>query len=123
MLTHTMFPDTVIRELFEYYKKEHNVFSIDEFKEDVMRFTYIVRLFKRYDQGNELNYRLLINHIIILYNIFGSKTSDLLITYSPEAIKPKIYALLEIIERLDEKYFLELDKEVYTILEEKIYGN
>lgn len=123
MITHTMFPEDVIRELFEYYQKEHNVLSLEEFKEDVMRFTYIIRLFKRYDAGHELNYRLLINHIIILYNVFGTRTTELLINYCPANYKSKVYALLEIIERLDEKYFVQIDNTVYRILEEKIYGN
>lgn len=122
MLTHTLFPEYKIRELFDYYQKTHNVLSIDDFREDVMRFTYIIRIFKRYEAGNELNYRLLINHVIILYNVFGSMTTELFLEYCPDDYKPKVYALLEIIERLDEQYFVELDTEVYKILEEKVYG-
>lgn len=122
MLTHTLFPDDVIRELFEYYQKEHNVLSLDEFREDVMRFTYIIRIFKRYDSGHELNCRLLINHVVILYNVFGSMTTKLFLEYTPEEQKPKVYALLEIIERLEDDYFNEIDNTAYTILKESIYG-
>lgn len=123
MLTHTMFPDDVIRELFEYYQKEHNILSIDEFKEDVMRFNYILRIFKRFEAGHELNYKLLINHIIILYNVFGGRTTELLIQYFPKEQRPSVFALLEIIERLEDKYFHEIDNNVYTILKESIYAN
>jgi len=45
--------------------------SIDEFYDDMKRIKYIKRLFNRYRQIGELKERLILNHIIILYNVFS----------------------------------------------------
>ena len=42
-----------------------------EFFEDLNRFKYLKRLFNRYQAEGELKERLILNHIIILYNVFG----------------------------------------------------
>lgn len=42
-----------------------------EFYDDVSRFKYLKRLFKRYKDTGDLKERLILNHIIILYNVFG----------------------------------------------------
>jgi hypothetical protein len=44
---------------------------MSEFKEDMKRFNYIKRLFRRYTKYGELRENLLLNHLIILYNVFG----------------------------------------------------
>ena len=41
-----------------------------EFEEDLNRIKYIKRLFSKYRDGKELRERLILNHIIILYNVF-----------------------------------------------------
>jgi hypothetical protein len=43
-----------------------------EFYDDLKRFKYIKRLFKKYLETGELRERLLINHFIVLNNVFGS---------------------------------------------------
>lgn len=50
----------------------------DDFYEDMKRFKWIKRLLKRYASSGELNYPLLINHFIILYNVFGDSATPLL---------------------------------------------
>lgn len=47
--------------------------SIEEFYADLMRFKYIKRLVRRYLSGKALKERLIINHIIVLFNTFGVK--------------------------------------------------
>jgi len=44
---------------------------LSEFKEDLKRFNYLKRLFFRYRKTGEVKERLVINHIIVLYNVFG----------------------------------------------------
>jgi len=44
--------------------------DIDEFYEDLKRINYIKRLFAKYKRTNSLRERLILNHIIILYNVF-----------------------------------------------------
>jgi len=51
---------------------------ISEFEEDLKRFTYLRKLFQRYKDNKDLNERLILNHIIILHNIFGIGTTEML---------------------------------------------
>ena len=45
--------------------------SMNEFHEDMNRIKYLKRLFKKYKSTGVLRERLILNHIIILYNVFG----------------------------------------------------
>lgn len=45
--------------------------SVEEFYEDLKRFKYIKKLFTRYEKTGDLKERLILNHIIILNNVFG----------------------------------------------------
>ena len=45
-----------------------NCVSIEEFVEDFNRLRYIKRLIRRYSQNGELKERLILNHLVILYN-------------------------------------------------------
>ncbi len=44
-----------------------------EFQEDIKRIKYVKRLIKRFKNGGELKERLILNHIIILSNVFGAE--------------------------------------------------
>jgi hypothetical protein len=50
----------------------------EEFLDDLKRFKYIKRLFGKYEESGELRERLILNHIIILYNVFGNEATRLL---------------------------------------------
>ena len=45
--------------------------GMDEFLDDLKRFKYIKRLLIKHTGGKELKERLILNHIIVLYNLFG----------------------------------------------------
>lgn len=45
--------------------------GMEEFQEDLNRIKYIKRLFRKYKKNGVLRERLLLNHIIIFYNVFG----------------------------------------------------
>lgn len=45
--------------------------GMDEFYEDLSIIIYLKRLFKKYRVGGEINERLILNHIIVFYNVFG----------------------------------------------------
>ncbi len=47
--------------------------TIDEFYEDLNHIKYIKRLINRYLNHNELKINLIINHLILLYNVFDSR--------------------------------------------------
>lgn len=68
----------------------------DEFYEDLKRFQYLKRLFKRYEEADELKIRLILNHIIVLYNCFGLEATNMLFfklkEYHPQ-LKPFVLFL------------------------------
>ena len=53
----------------------------EEFYEDIKRFKYLKRLFKKYYDTGNLKERLILNHIIILSNVFGIQASGTLLLY------------------------------------------
>ena len=50
----------------------------EDFDKDLNHFKYIKRLLKRYKKSGELKTHLILNHFIILYNIFGEATTPML---------------------------------------------
>lgn len=52
--------------------------TVREFEEDLKRFLYLKKLFSRYRNSGELRERLILNHIIVLYNIFGDHATKFL---------------------------------------------
>lgn len=64
---------------FLLYAAKHydnpSCFDTLEFYEDLNRFKYLKRLFSRYEETGELKERLILNHIIVVYNLFGVEAS------------------------------------------------
>jgi len=50
----------------------------EDFEKDLHHFKYIKRLLKKYKNTGELKSHLLLNHFIILYNIFGDAATPML---------------------------------------------
>ena len=50
--------------------------NVEEFQEDYNRIKYVKRLFNRYEQSGVLRERLILNHIITIYNVFGVEASS-----------------------------------------------
>jgi hypothetical protein len=74
--------DKIDESNFMMYAAKHydnpQCFDTLEFYEDLSRFKYIKRLFNRYEESGELKERLILNHLIILYNVFGPVTTRML---------------------------------------------
>lgn len=54
-------------------------FDTLEFYEDLSRFKYLKRLFKRYEETGELKERLILNHLVVIYNVFGPEAGTRLL--------------------------------------------
>ena len=54
---------------------------MSEFKDDMKRFNYLKRLFKRYRKFDELRERLVLNHLVVLCNVFGPEAATRLLFY------------------------------------------
>lgn len=61
----------------KYYDNPH-CHDITEFEEDIKRFQYLRKLFGRYKQFGDLKERLILNHLIIIYNCFGINATNML---------------------------------------------
>ena len=52
-----------------------------EFEDDLKRFKYIKRLLRKYHDTGILKERLLLNHLIVLHNVFGTTACVTLLLY------------------------------------------
>ena len=94
--------------------------SEEEFLDDVKRFKYLKRLFKKYQETGELKERLILNHIIVLSNVFGIEASGILLFFKIDrdywpALKTFMIYLHMIPET--EMQQVEMDPKVWEALE------
>ena len=54
---------------------------MSEFKEDMKRFNYLKRLFRRYRKVGELREQLVLNHLVVIYNVFGPEVATRLLFF------------------------------------------
>ena len=66
-----------------HYDNPHCI-DITEFFEDVKRLHYIRRLFKRYNGDGVMKERLIINHLIVFYNVFEVKAATRILFFKVE---------------------------------------
>jgi len=66
--------------------------GMEEFQEDLNRIKYIKRLFRKYKKNGVLRERLLLNHIIIFYNVFGVEAGTRILFYK---IEEEMHSLLK----------------------------
>lgn len=90
-LTSIINEDNFVLFAAKYYSNLQCV-SIEEFNEDLQRFKYLKRLFKRYHQNNDLQERLILNHLIIIYNTFGIKAANQMMWFR---IEPEYWYILK----------------------------
>ena len=72
-------PENILMYAMKAYDKPNCIMS--EFKEDLKRFNYLKRLFQRYRKVGDIKERLVINHLIVIYNVFGVEVSTRLLFY------------------------------------------
>lgn len=65
--------------------------GMGELEEDLKRFKYIKRLFRRYENSGVLSERLILNHIMVLYNVFDKAATPMLFF----KIEEKYWAILK----------------------------
>ena len=73
-----VFNELTEENLFLYAAKHYRnpqFTDIEEFYEDLKRFKYIKRLINRYIEHDELAERLILNHLIVIFNSFGIEGS------------------------------------------------
>ena len=67
--------ETLNEDVFALFAARHYYNPIcidaDEFHDDLNRFKYVKRLLNRYVDNNILSERLILNHLIVIFNVFG----------------------------------------------------
>ena len=96
-----------------------------EFYDDIKRFKYLKRLFRKYKTTKNIKIRLVLNHVIVLANVFGVEAACVLLLYKVE----KIYwsYLKSVLVYLDYLYPHELndvktDMNIDEILKKELNG-
>ena len=74
----------------------------EDFEKDLQHFKYIKRLLKRYKNTGELKTHLLLNHFIILYNIFGEATTPMLFFKIEEELWSVMKTFVVFLDKLPE---------------------
>ena len=92
-----------------------------EFLDDLKRFKYLKRLFRRYTLTGEIKVRLIVNHIVVLQNVFGVEAACILLLYK---IDEQYWPILKtVLKHLDYLYphelnEVEIDENIKKLLEE-----
>tara|TARA_B100001996_G_scaffold362206_1_gene329556 strand:+ start:633 stop:1001 length:369 start_codon:yes stop_codon:yes gene_type:complete len=110
------------KNLFLYAAKHYRnptFADVDEFNEDLKRFKYIKRLLNRYLESDELADRLILNHLIVVFNVFGIEAARTILEFRLEdkhwpVIKPFLL-FLNFIEN-NEYTGITMDPEVVNTL-------
>lgn len=93
--------------------------DVEEFYEDLNRFKYIKRLLNRYIESGRLAERLILNHVIVVFNAFDVKPTLKMLEYKLderqwEVIKPFLVFLRHI--ENNEYVHIQMDKNVIEAL-------
>ena len=100
-----------------HYDNQHCK-DIKEFFEDIKRIHYINRLFKRYKTDGVLKERMILNHLIIFYNVFENKAGTRILFFKinrdyHSALKT---FLIYINKMPDEMHDIKLDEKIVKTL-------
>jgi hypothetical protein len=76
--------------------------SLVEFEEDLKKILYLKKLLSRYKNNGELRERLILNHIIVLYNIFGDAATRMLFYKVEESCWDVLVTFLVYLDRMPE---------------------
>jgi hypothetical protein len=79
-LIHTIDDSNFVLYAAKYYENPNGV-GEKEFMEDLGRIKSIKRLFARYKEKNDINERLIMNHLIVLYNVFYHEACTRMLCY------------------------------------------
>jgi hypothetical protein len=92
----------------------------EDFDKDLQHFKYIKRLLKKYKNSGELKAHLLLNHFIILYNIFGDATTPMLFFKIESELWSVIKTFIIFLNRLPETprcYVHDVPMDIYCLKE------
>ena len=93
----------------------------EEFNDDIKRFKYLKRLFRKYETTGEIKIRLILNHIILLNNVFGADACMTLLLFKIDKVYwPILKSVLNNLEYLypHELNNVQVDENIEKLLKE-----
>lgn len=96
-----------------------------EFYDDLKRFKYLKRLFRKYRITGKIKVRLAVNHVIVLSNVFGVEAACTLLLFKVEkSYWPYLKSVLEYLNYLypHELESVKSDKQIDRMLKEELNG-
>ena len=85
----------------KFYNNPHAL-TKEEFEDDLKRIKYVKRLLKRYKINGFLKTHLILNHLTVLFNVFGEASVPLLFYNLEEDLWPSIKSFLIFLNRIPE---------------------
>ena len=85
----------------KFYDNPHAL-TKEEFEDDLKRIKYVKRLLKRYKNTGVLKTHLILNHLTVLFNVFGEAAVPLLFYNLEEDLWPAIKSFLMFLNRIPE---------------------
>jgi hypothetical protein len=101
MIFNELNEDNFLLFAIRYYENPQAV-TREDFEKDLNHFKYIKRLLKRYKKSGELKTHLILNHFIILYNIFGEATTPMLFFKIEQDLWSSVKSFIIFLNRLPE---------------------
>ena len=101
MIFNELNEDNFLLFAIRYYENPQAV-TKEDFEKDLNHFKYIKRLLKRYKKSGELKTHLILNHFIILYNIFGEATTPMLFFKIEQDLWSSVKSFIIFLNRLPE---------------------
>lgn len=75
--------------------------GVSEFMDDLQRIKYVKRLLNRYREKGDLKERLIVNHLVVLHNLFGTAALPLLFFRISEQDWPQLKTFLTFLNMID----------------------
>ena len=66
--------------------------TVEEFNDDLNKIKYVKRLFNRFLETGELRTNLILNHLIVIYNVFENEAATRMLFFR---VEKKFYSLLK----------------------------
>ena len=76
--------------------------TLEEFEDDLKKFLYLNKLLQRYKKNEDLRERLILNHIIVIYNLWGNAATEMLFHKVEEEHWSSLIVFLTYLGRLTE---------------------
>ena len=114
---HNLTDENFVIFAMKYYDNPHCK-GVAEFNDDLKRFKYLKRLFRKHTAGGGLKIRLILNHIIIITNLFGNEAATKMLFFKiDEKYWPQLKSFLLYLNIMPaDNVMIDIDQEILQSL-------